>query len=104
MNIGLFFGSFNPVHAGHLIIAEYMVEFTELEQVWFVVSPKNPIKEKDNLLNEKHRIRMVRIAIEYDNRFKASSVEFDMPRPSYTIDTLELLSGKFPRHDFSLIM
>ena len=81
-----------------------MVEFTELEQIWFVVSPKNPFKEKESLLNEKHRIRMVRIAIEYDNRFRASPVEFDMPRPSYTIDTLNLLSHKYPQHDFSLIM
>ena len=102
--IGLFFGSFNPIHIGHLVIAEYMVEFTELDQVWFVVSPKNPLKEKESLLNEKHRIRMVRMAIEYDNRFKASSIEFDLPRPSYTVTTLEHLSGKFPQHDFSLIM
>ena len=102
--IGLFFGSFNPIHVGHLIIAEYMVEFTELDQVWFVVSPKNPLKEKESLLNEKHRIRMVRMAIEYDSRFKVSSVEFDMPRPSYTITTMEHLSGNFPQYEFSLIM
>lgn len=104
MNVGLFFGSFNPIHVGHLVIAEYMAEFTDLDQIWFVVSPKNPLKEKDSLLNEKHRIRMVRIAIEYDTRFKASSIEFDLPRPSYTIDTLEQLSVKYPQHNFSIIM
>lgn len=102
--VGLFFGSFNPIHIGHLVIAEYMVEFTDLDQVWFVVSPQNPLKKKETLLSELQRIKMVRMAIEYDTRFKASSIEFDMPRPSYTIDTLVHLSEKHPKIDFSLIL
>jgi nicotinate-nucleotide adenylyltransferase len=102
--VGLFFGSFNPIHVGHLVIAEYMAEFTPLEQIWFVVSPCNPLKKKETLLNEKHRIRMVRLAIEYDTRFKASSIEFDLPRPSYTINTLTHLNEKYPKIDFSLII
>lgn len=101
---GLFFGSFNPIHIGHLVIAEYMAEFTPLEQIWFVVSPRNPLKKKETLLNENHRIRMVRLAIEYDNRFKASSVEFGLTRPSYTINTLAHLNEKYPKIDFSLIL
>ncbi len=103
-NVGLFFGSFNPIHIGHLVIAEYMVEYTPLEQVWFVVSPRNPLKKKETLLNENHRIRMVRLAIEYDTRFKASSIEFDLPRPSYTINTLTHLAEKYPKMGFSLIL
>ena len=102
--VGLFFGSFNPIHIGHLVIAEYMVEYTPLEQIWFVISPHNPLKKKETLLNEAHRIRMVRLAIEYDSRFKASSVEFTMPRPSYTINTLSHLNEKYPKIDFSLIL
>src|SRR5579863_9384801 len=102
--VGLFFGSFNPIHIGHLVIAEYMVEFTPLEQIWFVVSPRNPLKKKETLLNETHRIRMVRLAIEYDIRFKASSVEFNLPRPSYTINTLAYLNEKYPKVEFSLIL
>ncbi len=102
--VGLFFGSFNPIHIGHLVIAEYMVEFTPLEQIWFVVSPRNPLKQKDSLLNEKHRIRMVRLAIEYDTRFKASSIEFNLPVPSYTVNTLSHLNEKYPNIDFSLII
>jgi len=102
--VGLFFGSFNPIHIGHLVIAEYMVEFTDIEQIWFVVSPCNPLKKKETLLNEKNRISMVRLAIEYDTRFKASSIEFDLPRPSYTINTLAHLNEKHPKVDFSLIL
>jgi len=102
--VGLFFGSFNPIHIGHLVIAEYMVEFTPLEEIWFVVSPHNPLKKKETLLNETHRITMVRLAIEYDTRFKASSIEFDLPRPSYTINTLAHLNEKHPKVDFSLIL
>jgi nicotinate-nucleotide adenylyltransferase len=101
---GLFFGSFNPIHVGHLVIAEYMAEFTDLDQVWFVVSPQNPLKPAKSLLSEKQRISMVRLAIEDDNRFKASTIEFDMPKPSYTINTLVLLSEKYPSHKFALIM
>jgi len=102
--IGLFFGSFNPVHVGHLVIAEYMAEFTDLDQVWFVISPQNPLKPQKSLLDEKQRIKMVRMGIEYDNRFKASAVEFEMPRPSYTINTLTYLSEKHADYSFVLIM
>ena len=102
--VGLFFGSFNPIHIGHLVIAEYMAEFTPLEQIWFVVSPRNPLKKKETLLDENHRIRMVRLAIEYDTRFKASSTEFNMPKPSYTINTLAYLNEKYPKVEFSLIL
>jgi len=102
--IGLFFGSFNPIHIGHLVIAEYMVEFTDLDQIWFVISPRNPLKKKETLLNENNRIRMVRLAIEYDTRFKASSIEFNLPRPSYTINTLAVLGEKYPKVEFSLIL
>jgi nicotinate-nucleotide adenylyltransferase len=102
--IGLFFGSFNPIHIGHLVIAEYMVEFTELDKVWFVISPQNPLKPARTLLSEKQRLQMVRLAIEFDNRFKASTVEFDMPRPSYTINTLAHLKEKNPKQEFALIM
>ena len=102
--VGLFFGSFNPIHIGHLVIAEYMVEFTPLKEIWFVVSPRNPLKKKETLLNENQRIRMVRLAIEDDNRFKASSIEFDLPRPSYTINTLTYLNEKYPNIEFSLIV
>lgn len=102
--IGLFFGSFNPVHIGHLVIAEYMVEYTDLQQIWFVVSPQNPLKPAKNLLPENKRIAMVRLAIEYDTRFKASSIEFGLPKPSFTINTLVHLKEKYPKKDFALIM
>jgi nicotinate-nucleotide adenylyltransferase len=102
--VGLFFGSFNPIHIGHLVIAEYMVEFTPLKEIWFVVSPQNPLKKKETLLNENQRLRMVRLAIEDDTRFKASSIEFDLPRPSYTINTLSYLNEKYPSIEFSLII
>ncbi len=102
--VGLFFGSFNPIHIGHLVIAEYMVEFTELEQIWFVVSPHNPLKIKETLLHENKRIRMVRMAIEDDTRFKASNIEFSLPQPSYTINTLAYLNEKYPKMEFSLIL
>lgn len=104
MKIGLFFGSFNPIHIGHLIIASYMVDFTDLGQVWFVVSPQNPLKHKKNLLSEYERMEMVRLAIQDDNRFQATDIEFNMPRPSYTIDTLLHLEEKYPGKEFVLIM
>lgn len=104
MKVGLFFGSFNPVHIGHLAIANYMVEFTDLDKVWFVVSPHNPLKKKNTLLADYHRLQMVRLAIEYDNRFKASNIEFSLPQPSYTIDTLTYLKEKHPKDKFVLIM
>ena len=104
MKIGLFFGSFNPIHNGHLIIAEHVLNFTDLKEVWFVVSPQNPFKNSNSLLNENHRINLVRTAIEGENRFKASNVEFKLPRPSYTVNTLAYLKEKYPQHEFGIIM
>lgn len=104
MKIGLFFGSFNPIHNGHLIIANYFAEHTDLQQVWFVVSPQNPFKEKISLLDEKHRLYMVNLAIEDNYNFQASNIEFHLPQPSYTIDTLAYLKEKFPEHHFSIIV
>jgi nicotinate-nucleotide adenylyltransferase len=104
MNIGLFFGSFNPIHIGHLILANAMVENAELEQVWFVVSPQNPFKKKKNLLHEFDRFSMVRQAIADNPKFNVTDVEFNMPKPSYTSDTLAWLTDKFPQHNFRLIV
>jgi len=104
MHIGLFFGSFNPIHVGHLILANYMVEFTDVKQIWFVVSPHNPLKEKASLLHQNQRLHMVNLAIENSPVFKASNIEFNLPQPSYTINTLAHLKEKFPKHQFSLII
>lgn len=100
---GLFFGSFNPIHIGHMILAEYMVEHTDLEEIWFVVSPHNPLKEKKGLLADYHRLAMVNIAVEEDARMRSCNIEFKMPQPSYTIDTLAYLGEKYPDRDFVLI-
>ena len=102
--IGLFFGSFNPIHTGHLIIAEYMATRTDLEQVWFVVSPHNPLKLRSTLANDFDRLHMVQLAIDDNPRLKASNIEFSLPKPSYTIDTMVYLHEKYPQHQFSLIM
>jgi nicotinate-nucleotide adenylyltransferase len=104
MKIGLFFGSFNPIHVGHLIIANTMAHSTDLEQVWMVVSPQNPFKKNKSLLHEFDRLKMVELAISDNNRLKASDIEFNMPKPSYTIDTLTRIAEKFPQHEFVLIM
>jgi len=104
MIIGLYFGSFNPVHIGHLAIANFMVEFSELEQLWFVVSPQNPLKERKSLLKDYHRLEMVRLAVEEDDRFRASDIEFKLPTPSYTIDTLTYLEELHPGREFQLVM
>jgi len=104
MITGLYFGSFNPIHIGHLAIANFMVEFSELEQLWFVVSPQNPLKEKKSLLQDYHRLEMVRLAVEDDDRFRASDIEFKLPTPSYTIDTLAYLEEKHPGREFQLVM
>jgi len=104
MRVGLYFGSFNPIHVGHLAIAGYFAQFTELDQVWFVVSPHNPFKEKKSLLKGHHRLAMVRAAIEDCSYLKASDVEFNLAQPSYTVNTLALLSEKYPSHRFSLIL
>ena len=100
---GLFFGSFNPIHFGHLCIAEFMVEFGGLKEVWFIVSPHNPLKDKATLLSDQYRLEMVEAAIENDERFRVSDIEFRMPRPSYTIDTLARLSEQHPDRQFVLI-
>jgi len=104
MHIGLFFGSFNPVHVGHMVLANYMASFTDLEQVWFVVSPHNPLKEKSSLLNQNQRLHMVNLAIGDTNKLKSSNIEFGLTQPSYTINTLAHLKEKYPKHEFSLIM
>lgn len=104
MKIGLFFGSFNPVHCGHMIIAGYMAEFTDLDQVWLVVSPHNPLKVKNTLLQDYHRMSLVRIAIGDYRKLKASDIEFKLPRPSYTIHTLAHLFEKHPDNEFVLIL
>ena len=104
MKVGLYFGSFNPVHHGHLIIANHVVQSTELGQVWFIVSPQNPLKPSASLLNEYHRLYLIKIAIEGENHLRASDIEFKLPRPSYTIDTLTYLGEKYPQHEFSIIM
>lgn len=104
MHIGLYFGSFNPVHIGHLIVASHIVENVDIDKIWFVISPHNPLKESHSLLNEYDRLHLVNLAIEENNKFRASNVEFHLPKPSYTIDTLTYLSEKFPLEKFSVIM
>ena len=104
MKIGLFFGSFNPIHTGHLIIANYMANHTGLDQVWLVVSPHNPLKKKSDLINMYDRLEMARLATEKAENIRVSDVEFKLPQPSYTIDTLAHLGEKYPEHQFTLIM
>ncbi|WP_281615563.1 nicotinate (nicotinamide) nucleotide adenylyltransferase [Flammeovirga sp. SubArs3] len=101
---GLFFGSFNPIHVGHLILANAMVQSGEVDEVWFVVSPQNPFKKRSSLLHEFDRLDMVNAAIQNNFNFKASDIEFRMPKPSYTVDTLVYLSEKNPMHNFKLIV
>ena len=104
MKIGLFFGSFNPVHHGHLIIANHIAMTAGLDEVWLVVSPQNPFKRSASLLNENHRYHLVQLAIEGEKKLRASNIEFKLPKPSYTIDTLAYLAEKYPKHRFSIIM
>jgi nicotinate-nucleotide adenylyltransferase len=104
MKIGLFFGSFNPIHIGHLIIANYMAQHSYLEQIWLVVSPHNPLKDKKTLARDRDRLNMIELAIEHNARLRASNIEFKMPQPSYTVDTLAYLSELYPQHEFALIM
>ena len=101
---GLFFGSFNPIHTGHLIIANYMIEFTDIERVWFIVSPQNPFKIHDFLIPEHHRLKMVQLAITDNNNMEALDFEFLLPKPSFTINSLRHLGEKYPGHDFTIIM
>ncbi len=104
MKTGLFFGSFNPVHIGHLAIANYMIEFTGLDQLWFVISPQNPLKKKSSLLEDHKRRTLLEIAIEKDDRFRVCDIEFRLAKPSYTIDTLTYLGELHPKNEFILIM
>lgn len=101
---GLFFGSFNPIHIGHLVIANYMANYTDLKEVWFVVSPHNPLKQKSGLADMYDRLEMARLATENAPHLKVSDIEFKLPQPSYTIDTLTHLKEKFPEKEFALIM
>ena len=103
-NIGLYFGTFNPIHVGHLIIANYMADYTTLDEVWLVVSPQNPLKKKESLLADYHRLSLVRIAVEENIKLKASNEEFNLPIPSYTINTLTYLKEKYKKSNFHLIM
>lgn len=104
MKIGLYFGSFNPVHAGHLIIASHLLNETDIERVWFVLSPQNPFKINNSLLNEYDRLHLLRTATEDDARIRVSDIEFSLPKPSYTSVTLAHLAEKYPEHEFSIIM
>lgn len=102
--IGLFFGSFNPIHIGHLILANYILENSDMEELWFVVSPQNPFKDKKSLLNDHNRLDMVQLALKNYPKMRVSNVEFSLPKPSYTIDTLTYLHEKYPEVSFALIM
>lgn len=104
MKIGLFFGSFNPIHIGHMIIANYMANHTYLDKVWIVVSPQNPLKDKSILINTYDRLEMCKLAFNDDINIQVSDIELQLPQPSYTIDTLAYLKEKHPEHEFSLIM
>ena len=104
LKVGLYFGSYNPIHIGHLAIANYMVEFTDINQLWFVVSPQNPFKRKANLLDDYQRLEMTHRAVEGDDRLRASNIEFNLPKPSYTIDTLTYLKEQHPNFQFVIIM
>jgi nicotinate-nucleotide adenylyltransferase len=104
MKIGLYFGSFNPIHIGHLIIANHVAQESDLQQVWFVISPQNPFKINHSLLNEYHRLHLVRLAIADEKNLKATDIEFRLPKPSYTVTTLQYLEEKYPEHEFAIIM
>lgn len=104
MRIGLYFGSFNPIHTGHLIIANHIRQQADLNQVWLVVSPQNPFKTSAALLNEYHRLALVQLGIDDEPGLKASDIEFRLPKPSYTANTLAYLTEKYPQHEFSIIM
>lgn len=104
MKVGLYFGTFNPVHVGHLVIANHLVQFTDLDQVWMVVTPQSPLKKKKSMLDDFHRIHMVHLATKNYDRIQPSDIEFHLSQPNYTIDTMAHLHEKFPKYEFSLIM
>jgi len=104
VKIGLYFGTFNPIHVGHMIIANHMAEHSDLEQIWMVVTPHNPLKQKSTLLDDAKRLQLVQLATEDFPKIKASDIEFKLPQPNYTVNTLAHLYDKFPQHEFSLIM
>ena len=103
MKIGLYSGSFNPVHHGHVMLANYLVEFSDLDELWFVVSPQNPLKKKEDLMKDEDRLKMVELALEGDSRLKVSDIEMSLPLPSYTINTLRALSSQYPDDQFVFI-
>ena len=102
--IGLYFGTFNPIHVGHMAIANHLVEFSELDELWFVITPHSPFKKKSTLLNDQHRYQLVQIAVENYPKLKASNIEFKLPQPNYTVNTLAYISEKYPNNRFHLIM
>jgi nicotinate-nucleotide adenylyltransferase len=104
MKIGLFFGTFNPIHIGHMILANYMAEFTDLDEVWFVITPQSPFKQKTSMLNNHHRLAIANIAVENYTRLKTTAIEFNLPQPNYTINTLAYIEEKYPQKQFCLIM
>ena len=104
MKVGLYFGTFNPIHVGHLAIANHMAEYSDLDKIWMVITPHNPFKKKSSLLDNHHRYQMVQRALEEYPKIKASTIEFDLPQPNYTVNTLAYLQEKYPEHEFCLIM
>ncbi len=104
MEIGLYFGSFNPVHNGHLIIANFVANYTNLDRIWLVVSPQSPYKKQASLINENHRKHLIDIAIEGEKKLRSSNIEFKLPKPSYTVETLLYLNEKYPQHNFTIIL
>lgn len=104
MKVGLFFGSFNPVHIGHMLIADYLIHNSDLDQIWMVVSPHNPLKTKKSLAKDYDRLHLVQLATEDNPGIKASDIEFGLPKPSYTVDTMAYITEKYPQHEFYLIM